>query len=265
MIAALKLSQELLAPLVLALVHRRRVGAAGAGGCPAGFRAGRRRRGRPGTGGSSGRHGYSLSDQVATFSESPARHRPRGQNGARIRVAKAGPPSTSAGASELQRAAAPPETPGTTPVTIVEPVDVQKEMMNGVSTTASFAGQVILSCFLIYFLLASGDQFKAKFVKISGPQLSAKRVTVQMIDEMMTKIGRFVFYQVWSGAVVGIVTWLAFLALGMRYAACGDCRRRRELRPYFGPTVVMAGVGLCALLQFHSIRWPLPSPRFPSW
>ena len=63
----------------------------------------------------------------------------------------------------------------------------------------------ILLLFLIYFLLASGEMFKEKLVKLSGERLSQKKVTVQMIDEITAQIGRFVFYQFWSGLLVGVV------------------------------------------------------------
>ena len=49
--------------------------------------------------------------------------------------------------------------------------------------------------------------FKQKFVRLSGERLSQKKVTVQMIDEITAQIGRFVFYQFWSGLLVGVLTW----------------------------------------------------------
>ena len=39
-----------------------------------------------------------------------------------------------------------------------------------------------------------------------------------MLEEIDDQVGRFVFYQAWSGVLVGIVTWLCFLGLGMQYA-----------------------------------------------
>ena len=70
--------------------------------------------------------------------------------------------------------------------------------------------------FLVYFLLAAGELFKQKFVKLSGERLSHKKVTVQMIDEIIAQIGQFVFYQFWSGLLVGV----ADLAGASRGSAC---------------------------------------------
>ncbi len=114
--------------------------------------------------------------------------------------------------------------------------------------------QAILLMFLVYFLLATGELFKQKFVKLSGDRLSQRKVTVQLIDDMTSKIGRYIFYLFWSGALVGVVTWLAFWALGVRYAGLwGVAAGVLNCIPYFGPTVVMAASAVAALVQFKSI------------
>jgi predicted PurR-regulated permease PerM len=58
----------------------------------------------------------------------------------------------------------------------------------------------------------------------------------------------------WSGTLVGVVTWLAFWALGMRYAGLwGVMAGVLNCIPYFGPTVVMGTSAVAALLQFKSL------------
>ncbi|MEO8677988.1 MAG: AI-2E family transporter [Vicinamibacterales bacterium] len=155
--------------------------------------------------------------------------------------------------SELEKSTRSTARTDGTPVTIVEPVDVQREMMSGARRAASFLGQAVLITFLIYFLLAAGEQFKLKFVRISGERLSARKITLQMIDDMTQKIAQFVFYQVWSGALVGAVTWLTFMWLGVKYAGLwGLAAGVLNCVPYFGPTLVLVASGAAALLQFHS-------------
>ena len=156
--------------------------------------------------------------------------------------------------SELERAAAPPKPTEATQVQIVEPVDVQRQMMSGARTAGGYLLQGVLLLFLVYFLLASGDLIKTKLVKLSGDRLSQRKVTLQMIDEMSTKIARFVFYMFWSGAVVGLATWLVFWSLGMRYAGLwGVAAGVLNCIPYFGPTVIMVASAAAALLQFESL------------
>jgi predicted PurR-regulated permease PerM len=107
-------------------------------------------------------------------------------------------------------------------------------MLSYAQTAGSYLGAAVLMMFLIYFLLASGEMFKIKLVKLSGERLSQKKVTVQMIDEIGTQIGRFVFYQFWSGLLVGVLTWLAFMWMGVRYAGIvGRGGRHSELHPLF--------------------------------
>ena len=153
-----------------------------------------------------------------------------------------------------QSTTAPKSNAQATPVQIVEPVDVQAQMMTAARRAGEFAMQAILLTFLVYFLLASGEFFKNKLVKLSGDRLSQRKVTLQMIDEITTKIGRYVFYMFWSGALVGVVTWLAFWAMGMRYAGLwGVAAGVLNCIPYFGPTIIMATSAIAAVLQFKSI------------
>lgn len=127
-------------------------------------------------------------------------------------------------------------------------------MMSYAQTAAGYAGSVILLLFLIYFLLASGDFFKKKFVKLSGERLSQRKVTLQMIDEMGRQIGRFVFYQFWSGLLVGVITWLVFAWLGVRYAGLwGVASGVLNCIPYFGPTIIMFATAVAAMMQFREL------------
>ena len=158
--------------------------------------------------------------------------------------------------SELEQTATPPKAQqsNATPVTIVESVDVQQQMMTGARRAGNFVMEAILLLFLVYFLLATGDVFKRKFVKLSGDRFAQRKVTQQMIDEITTKIGRYVFYMFWSGALVGTTTWLAFWWLGVRYAGLwGVAAGFLNCIPYFGPTAVMVGSAVAALVQFNDI------------
>ena len=127
---------------------------------------------------------------------------------------------------------------------MVETVDVQRQMMNGARTCGQLSlATAILLLFLVYFLLAQGEMFKEKLVKLSGERLSQKKVTVQMIDEIIAQIGRFVFYQFWSGLLVGVMH-LAVLHVDRRALRrfVGRCGRRAELHSVFGPTIIMVRV-----------------------
>jgi len=196
---------------------------------------------------------YMLSDEVAAFS----RRLPTIVRDVRNVVQSASPRrgllrQLQQAVSELERSAG-TTTSDATPVTIVEPVDVQRGVLTGARRVAGYLGQVLMMLFLVYFLLASGEMFKQKLVKLSSQRLSQRKITLQMIDEINTKIGRFVFYQAWSGLLVGVATWLAFSWLGVRYAGLwGVAAGVLNTVPYAGPTLILAASAVAALIQFQS-------------
>ena len=196
-----------------------------------------------------------LSDEIAVFS----RRLPAIVREVRTTIQSASPRQglirqIQQAVTELEQTTNTPKPTDATKVQIVEPVDVQQQMMTAARRAGEWAMQAMLLMFLVYFLLATGEMFKQKFVKLSGNRLSERKVTVQMIDEMTGKIGRYIFYLFWSGALVGVVTWLSFWAMGMRYAGLwGVAAGVLNCIPYFGPTVVMASSAVAALLQFKSV------------
>ncbi len=195
-----------------------------------------------------------LSDEVAAFS----RRLPGIVRDVRGAVQSASPRQSllrqlQQAVTELEQTAGPAKPANATPVTIVETVDVQRQMMSGARTAGTYISSAILLLFLIYFLLSEGEMFKEKLVKLSGERLSQKKVTVQMIDEIIGKIGKFIFYQFWSGLLVGIVTWLIFRWIGVRYAGLwGVAAGVMNCIPYFGPTIIMVASSIAAMMQFRS-------------
>jgi predicted PurR-regulated permease PerM len=198
---------------------------------------------------------WMLSDEIAAFS----RRLPGIVRDVRSAIQSASPRQSlirqlQQAVTELEETTTSQKPQGATPVTIVEATDVQRQMMSYASIGAGWLVQMILLVFLIYFLLASGDMFKEKFVKLSGERLSQRKVTVQMIDEITAQIGRFIFYQFWSGLLVGLVTWALFAWMGMRYAGLwGVGAGLLNCIPYFGPTIIMFASAAAAAMQFREL------------
>ena len=197
---------------------------------------------------------YLLSDEVAAFS----RRLPTIVRDVRGAVQSASPRQgllrqLQQAVSEFEQSTESAPASNATPVTIVEPVDVQRGVIAGARSVGGYLGQGVMMLFLIYFLLASGDMFKLKLVKLSSERLSQRKITLSMIDEINTKIGHFVSYQAWSGLLVGVATWLAFTWLGVRYAGLwGVASGLLNVVPYAGPTVILGASALAALVQFKS-------------
>jgi predicted PurR-regulated permease PerM len=83
---------------------------------------------------------------------------------------------------------------------------------------ASAVGQSFAVIFIAYFFLASGNTFRRKLVKLTGPPLSKKKATVQALDEITEQVQRYLLVQVATSALVGLITGLAFFALGVDHA-----------------------------------------------
>jgi predicted PurR-regulated permease PerM len=95
-------------------------------------------------------------------------------------------------------------------------------------------------------------------VKIAGPSLTQKRITLQILSEIDRQIERFLLVQVFTSTVVGVVTWLAFRAMGMQQAAVwGILAGVFNSIPYFGPVLVTVATVTVAFLQFGNLHMPL--------
>jgi predicted PurR-regulated permease PerM len=161
-------------------------------------------------------------------------------------------------AQEASTAAAPAGR-GVQRVTIEKPrFDIRDHLWSGTVGLASLIGQVTVVTFLTFFLLLSGDTFRRKLVKIAGPTLTNKKITVQALDEITAQIQRYLLVQLLASVVVGVTTGLAFWALGLKHAAVwGFAAGVLNLIPYIGSVVVTGAAGLVAFLQFGEIDMAL--------
>jgi len=112
----------------------------------------------------------------------------------------------------------------------------------------------VLVMFLVFFLLASGDLYKRKFVHLIGNSLSAKRIAVETINEMNVQIERFLLIQLLTSTVVGVLTGVALWAMGLSQPAFwGTVAGILTSVPYVGPIFVTVAISIVAFAQFDSI------------
>ncbi|MDP3760264.1 MAG: AI-2E family transporter [Ramlibacter sp.] len=136
--------------------------------------------------------------------------------------------------------------------------NIRDHLWSGTVGLASLIGQVVVVTFLTYFLLLAGDTFRRKLVKIAGPTLTHKKVTVQALDEITGQIQRYLLVQLLASIVVGVTTGLAFWALGLKHAAVwGFAAGVLNLIPYIGSVLVTGAAGTVAFLQFGEINMAL--------
>jgi predicted PurR-regulated permease PerM len=123
----------------------------------------------------------------------------------------------------------------------------------GGQTVATAATQVMAVIFLVFFMLAAGDLFKRKLVKIAGTTLTEKKMTVEVIDEIDRQIRRYLGVTLIANILVGVGTWGVFKVMGMNYPELwGMTAAILHTAPYFGPTFIALGAILAGFMQFGS-------------
>jgi len=166
-------------------------------------------------------------------------------------------------AAEIERvtddASTPKAPPGVTRVQIEKPkLNVREYLVTTLAGGAAVVGAGLIIFFLAFFLLASGDAFRRKWVKLSGPRLERRRVTVQVMDEIRSQIRRYLGVQVLTSAIVGVLSWLAFWAIGLENAAVwGVAAGVLNMVPYIGAVVTIGGTALVAFFQFGTVNMAL--------
>ena len=116
------------------------------------------------------------------------------------------------------------------------------------------AMQTPIILLLTYFLLASGAHFRRKLVGFVGPSLSSKKDAVRILDEIDTQVQRYLLVTLASNILIGVITWLAFEALGMQHAAVwGVAAGVLHFIPYVGPVLIFLASGIAGFSQFGSL------------
>lgn len=127
-------------------------------------------------------------------------------------------------------------------------------LWTGGMSLAGFGTQFVMVLFLVYFFLVTGDLYKRKVVKIAGPTLTKKKITVQILDEINQQIENFMRVQVLTSFVVAVATGLALWWLGVANPIVwGLLAGVFNSIPYLGPLVVTGGLGVVTFMQFDDL------------
>ena len=145
---------------------------------------------------------------------------------------------------------------GATRVVIEAPrFNIKDYLWTGSMGMLALLGQIAVVVFLTYFLMLSGDTFRRKLVKLAGPSLSKKKVTLQALHEIAGQIQRYLQVQLLTSVLVGVLTGGSLMFLGLDNAAAwGVVAGVLNLVPYIGSLVTAAASALVAFLQFGSIN-----------
>jgi predicted PurR-regulated permease PerM len=195
-------------------------------------------------------------EAVSKLSATFARHR-KGQDSTMQKVQTA--------ASEIEKATsqaagtdATPRQPATRVVIDPPGFKLGNFLWAGSMGAAGLIGQAAMVLFLTYFLLLSGDTYKRKLVRLTGPLLSKRKITVHLLDDINASIQRYMLMLLATNVLVGLLTWAALRAIGLDNAgAWAVAAGLLHVIPYFGPAVTAAGLGMAAFMQFNTLSTTL--------
>ncbi len=150
-------------------------------------------------------------------------------------------------ASEVSIAPAAPAQPAPPTPDMVDRLAANGINALGVLTTLGVALTITL------FLLAAGNDFRRKLLRVAGNTLRERRVTVEILDEIDRQIQRYLLVMVATNVALGFVLWGVFTAFGLERAALfAAAVAVLHAIPYLGIVFALALVATVALLQFGS-------------
>jgi predicted PurR-regulated permease PerM len=126
-------------------------------------------------------------------------------------------------------------------------------LLSGSMGAVGMLGQTIMVLFLTFFLLLGGDTFKRKLVRLTGPSLSKKKITVQILDDINDSIQKYLFMLLATNVLVAVLAWIAFRWIGLENAgAWAVASGLLHVIPYLGPGVTAGAIAMAAFMQFES-------------
>jgi predicted PurR-regulated permease PerM len=141
-------------------------------------------------------------------------------------------------------------------------VKVQEGTWTGalLSRTQAFLGSAIVVLILLYFLLASGDFFLRKLIRVL-PRLEDKRRAVEIARQTERHISTYLSTVTLINAGLGLVVALAMWAVGMPNPALwGVLAGLLNYVPYLGSIVTLALIAIASILTFEELGRALLAP-----
>ena len=114
-------------------------------------------------------------------------------------------------------------------------------------------GEALMVAFLVFFLLLGGDTFKRKLVRLTGPSMAKRKITVTILDDINDSLQKYMFMLLTTNLLVALLCWVAFSWLGLENAgAWAAAAGLLHLVPYLGPGVTAAATGMAMFMQTDS-------------
>ena len=121
------------------------------------------------------------------------------------------------------------------------------------SRTQAFLGGAVVMLILLYFLLASGDLFLRKLVRVL-PRLQDKRRAVEIARQTELHISTYLSTVTLINIGLGVVVALAMWAMGLPNPTLwGVLAGLMNYVPYLGPLVTLSVITIVSILTFDDL------------
>ncbi len=133
--------------------------------------------------------------------------------------------------------------------------DVRGYLLDATRGILNSAVQVFAVGLLTFLLLATGDLYKRKLVRLAGPDWISKRITLDVIRLIDQQVERYLVARLWISALVAVGTAVPLWLLGVaRPIMWGLVAGALNVIPFIGPAAAVALVAGAAFLQFHTVE-----------
>jgi predicted PurR-regulated permease PerM len=137
-------------------------------------------------------------------------------------------------------------------VVVRKSLDIRSYLLRAGHGVVGSSVQVLSVVFLTFLLLVTGDLYKRKLVKLAGPALRDRRVTLEVIQSIDRQIERYLLVRLGISAIVAAATALPLHLLGVNHwLAWGIAAGVLNVLPFVGPTLAVVLIALAAFVQFH--------------
>src|SRR5436305_2430551 len=128
------------------------------------------------------------------------------------------------------------------------------------SKTTDLVSSAVVMFILLYFLLASGDLFLHKLVKVT-PSLEDKKRAVEIARQIETEVSTYLATITLINIVLGLAVWGVLALIGVPNPLLwGVLATFANYIPYLGPILMVAVLAMVGLLTFQDIPHALLPP-----
>lgn len=141
-------------------------------------------------------------------------------------------------------------------------VQLEGETLTGLvfTTTQAFLAGAVVTVILLYFLLASGDLFLRKLVRVL-PRLRDKKAAIEIARDMEDHVSTYLVTMTLINLGLGLAVGAAMRLAGMPNPVLwGAAAAVMNFVPYLGPLVTLVMIALVSLLTFENLGRAIVAP-----